>query len=51
MNVEGTFQLMTNYSDFRRNNPLLFENLSVKDELIQNCLHDGLPFVLKSRDR
>ena len=51
INVEETFQLIVNYSDFRRNNPALFEQLSVKDESVQNCLHDGLPSVLKNRDR
>lgn len=51
MNVENSFQLVLNYFAHRKNNPTLFENLTVNDPLTQTCLRDGLPLVLKNRDR
>lgn len=51
MHIENSVQLMLNYFDHRKKNPALFENLTVNDPLTQNCLRDGLPLVLKNRDR
>lgn len=51
MNVETSFQLILNYFAFRKSNPTLFENLSVNDGLVQSSLHDGLPFILRNKDR
>ncbi|XP_065226520.1 clavesin-2-like [Planococcus citri] len=51
MNIENCVQLMLNYFDHRKKNPALFENLTVNDPLTQSCLRDGLPLVLKNRDR
>uniref|UniRef100_A0A1B6DGL7 CRAL-TRIO domain-containing protein n=1 Tax=Clastoptera arizonana TaxID=38151 RepID=A0A1B6DGL7_9HEMI len=51
MNVEESYLLLCNYYDYRKKNQELFDNMTLKDTLIQQALYDGFPGVLANRDR
>lgn len=51
MDVERSYQLLVNYFAFRQNNAALFKGLNIDDQLIMDCIRDGLPMVFKNKDR
>ena len=51
MNVPEAFQLMVTYFAYRQRNIEIFEQMTLKDTLIQQALYDGFPGVLANRDR
>lgn len=51
MNVKESFQLMVNYFAYRQRNADIFDQMTLKDTLIQQALYDGFPGVLADRDR
>lgn len=51
MNVKESFQLMVNYFAYRQRNVEIFDQMTLKDTLIQQALYDGFPGVLADRDR
>ncbi|XP_024086358.1 clavesin-2-like isoform X1 [Cimex lectularius] len=51
LNVEESYQLLSNYFSYRKRNRELFDNISKEDPLIKQALYDGFPGVLSNRDR
>lgn len=50
-NTEESFQLMLNHYWYRKNNPVVFQNLTPSADDIHRALQDGFPGVLQNRDR
>lgn len=50
-NTEESFQLMVNHYWYRKNNPVVFQNLTPSADDIHRALQDGFPGVLQNRDR
>lgn len=48
---DEALKLLENYLSYKKRNQLLLRNLNIFDEKIQLSLRDGIPTVLKQRDR
>lgn len=51
MRLDDSFQLLLRYFAFRKDNAALFENMNTNDQLIVQCIRDGLPTIFKNKDR
>lgn len=49
--VQEAFQLLINYYSYRQKNPAIFRDLTAEDPLVARALAEGLPGVLRERDR
>ncbi|KAF7265727.1 clavesin-1-like isoform X2 [Rhynchophorus ferrugineus] len=49
--LEDSFELVKNYYAYRKRNPDVFRGLSLESSDIRRALEDGLPGVLKDKDR
>ncbi|XP_050302683.1 clavesin-1-like [Anthonomus grandis grandis] len=49
--LEDSFELLKNYVYYRRRNPDIFRNLHLYSEDVRKALENGLPGVLKDKDR
>ncbi|XP_066139636.1 clavesin-1-like [Euwallacea fornicatus] len=49
--LEDSFELLKNYCSYRSRNPDIFRDLSLNAEDVRRALENGLPGVLKDKDR
>ena len=50
MRVTAAFELLTGYTIYRRDNPLLFASFNAHSPPVRAALRDGFPGVLAEKD-